>query len=188
MIEYINRLGDKYYLLQGKTKTGKPKYYVSRKTKGIPAESMPDGFEFYENPERGLVSFRKVRPSPVLPIERQTIERAARQAGVDYFLVDVQEGSLVVYTPGEDPAQTVEMYRKLLGPFAESQKEWLAQRAYYMPMFALPSSMRNAGCSMPSAGVIAAASTAGGPSTTVGPWRSWPRSICRTSTSKASST
>ncbi len=34
-IEYVNRRGDKYYLLQGKTKTGKPKYYVSRKPDGV---------------------------------------------------------------------------------------------------------------------------------------------------------
>jgi hypothetical protein len=135
MIEYVNRLGETYYLLQGTTKTGKPKYYVSRKTKGTPADKMPEGFEFYENPERGLVSLRKIRPSPILPIERQTIEREARRAGIEYFLVDVQEESLVVYTPGNDPAETVNALSKMLGPFAGLQRDWIAQRGYYMPMF-----------------------------------------------------
>lgn len=57
--------GEKYYLLQGKTKTGKPKYYMARKPDGVAVEQMPEGYEFYESPERGLVSVRKVRHSNV---------------------------------------------------------------------------------------------------------------------------
>jgi len=33
MITYINRKKETYYLLIGKTKTGKPKYYFSKKEK-----------------------------------------------------------------------------------------------------------------------------------------------------------
>ena len=40
--EYVNRCGDRYYLLQGKTKTGKPKYYASKKAEGVPVEQMPE--------------------------------------------------------------------------------------------------------------------------------------------------
>jgi hypothetical protein len=29
-IEHVNRRGDRYYVLQGKTKTGKPKFYCSK--------------------------------------------------------------------------------------------------------------------------------------------------------------
>ena len=67
-LEYVNRCGDRYYLLQGKTKTGKPKYYVSRKCNGEPVDKMPEGFEFYEHPEQGLVSvpgFGRLRSRPV---------------------------------------------------------------------------------------------------------------------------
>ncbi len=34
MIEYINQKKKKYYLLEGKTKTGKVKYYFSTKKSG----------------------------------------------------------------------------------------------------------------------------------------------------------
>jgi hypothetical protein len=51
-LEYVNRRGEKYFLLQGTTKTGKPKYYVSRKAEGVPVESVPEGYEIHENPER----------------------------------------------------------------------------------------------------------------------------------------
>ena len=58
-LEYVNRRGDRYYILQGVTKTGKPKYYCSRKPKGVPVEELPDDFEVYENPGTKMVSVRK---------------------------------------------------------------------------------------------------------------------------------
>lgn len=135
-MQYTNRYGDTYYLLQGKTKTGKPKYFVSRKLNGRePVDQMPEGYEFHENPERGLVSLRKIRPSSILPLERQTIEREARRAGVDYFLIDVHEQSLVVYTPGNDPAESVRDWERMLGPLSISKKDWITQHSNYMPMF-----------------------------------------------------
>ena len=91
-------------MFQGKTKTGKPKYYVSRKTSGEPVEKMPEGYELYEHPEQGLVHVRKIRPTKVLPQEREQLVAWARElAGTEYFLVDVQDDSLVVYAPADDP-------------------------------------------------------------------------------------
>ena len=49
-IEYINRKGDTYYLHERKTKTGKPKYHFSMKKDGELVESIPHGYEIYENP------------------------------------------------------------------------------------------------------------------------------------------
>jgi hypothetical protein len=54
-IEYVNRRGETYYLLQGKTKTGKPKYYVSRNPDGIRVGEMPQGYELYEHLRQGTV-------------------------------------------------------------------------------------------------------------------------------------
>ncbi|MFY8199573.1 MAG: hypothetical protein ACOVLE_02810 [Pirellula staleyi] len=44
-MKYVNRRGDAYYVFQGVTKTGKPKYYVSRKAEsaaGIQIDSLPE--------------------------------------------------------------------------------------------------------------------------------------------------
>jgi hypothetical protein len=138
-IEYVNRRGERYYLLQGKTKTGKPKYYVSRKPAGVPVDQIPEGFELHEDPGRGLVSVRKTRPSPILPDERDTLERLIREvAGMEYFRVDIQEGSLVVYTPSRDPATAASVLTKLFGACGEeesSHREWIGNNSTYLPMF-----------------------------------------------------
>ena len=49
-ITYTNAKGKTYYLHQGTTKTGKPKYYFSMESEGHLAASIPVGFEIYENP------------------------------------------------------------------------------------------------------------------------------------------
>jgi hypothetical protein len=135
--EYVNRMGDRYYLLQGKTKTGKPKYYTSRKPGGVPVDQVPEGYEIYENPERGLVSVRKVRPSRVLPVEREMLARWTRQlAGIEHFCVDIQEDSLVIYTPETDAASSI--LSELAGPFVANRaaKEgWIVKHSTYSPMF-----------------------------------------------------
>src|SRR4029453_1265485 len=49
-ITHTNAKGKIFYLHQGTTKTGKPKYHFSMQSEGTLAESIPAGFEIYENP------------------------------------------------------------------------------------------------------------------------------------------
>jgi hypothetical protein len=138
-IEHVNRRGETYYLLQGKTKTGKPKYYVSRKPGATPVETMPEGYELYENPERGLVSVRKIRPSRIDPKERALLETKTRElAGINYFYVDIQEDSLVIYTPATDPGAAASILNKVFGGFSEGTSEgaaWISSFTNYHPMY-----------------------------------------------------
>jgi hypothetical protein len=60
-IQYINRKEQIYYLHQGITKTGKPKYFFSMKAEGNVLEAIPDGYEIYENPN-AQVFLRKIQP------------------------------------------------------------------------------------------------------------------------------
>ena len=46
---YTNRMGDTYYLIEGRTKTGKVRYYVSKTLREGALPAMPEGFEFSEN-------------------------------------------------------------------------------------------------------------------------------------------
>ena len=39
-----------YFLHEGRTKTGKPKYFFAKKREGKLASAIPDGFEIYESP------------------------------------------------------------------------------------------------------------------------------------------
>lgn len=138
-IEYVNRKGDRYYLLQGKTKTGKPKYYVARKISGEPVEEMPEGYELYEHPEQGLVHVRKIRPTNILPSERERLADLTRElANTEFFVVDIQEDSLIVHAPGDNPSGRARLLNALFGGSPtdeESNLSWIAANAVYLPMF-----------------------------------------------------
>src|SRR5438552_6407907 len=73
-IEHVNRRGDTYYLHEGRTKTGKPKYFFSRKRAGTLAAALPAGYEVYENPN-AQVFLRKTLPKLVTDEEVATVER-----------------------------------------------------------------------------------------------------------------
>jgi hypothetical protein len=107
-IRHVNRRGEAYYLLVGKTKTGKPKYYVSKRPQGTPAEKMPEGYEFHESP--------------------------ADQA---LFFVEVEDDSLVVYWPDRDPDVSSELVGFLLGGSQEcvdSMKDWAIKNMHFTPL------------------------------------------------------
>ena len=109
-IEYVNRKGDRYYLQQGKTKTGKPRYFFGRKIKQAVVEEAPGGFEIYESPAAGQVFLRKVKPTEISTLERQIVEEGIRRyAGLEYFIVDIQDNSLVVYLPDTGPKEVHRM-------------------------------------------------------------------------------
>jgi hypothetical protein len=72
-ITHKNCRGQIYYLHEGKTKTGKPKYFVSMKSEGNLPETIPAGFEIYERPG-GLVSVRKIPQTPILPHELKYVQ------------------------------------------------------------------------------------------------------------------
>ena len=134
----LNRRGDRYFLLQGVTKTGKPKYYVSRKPSGAPVERVPEGFEIYEEPQRGLVSVRKVRPTRILPQEREQLAAWTRElAGIEHFRVEVEEDSLVIYKPATDPTAAADALDLISDGFpgaAAANREWIGSHATYLPM------------------------------------------------------
>jgi len=72
-ILHENCYGKKYFLHQGKTKTGKPKYYMSMQTEGNFAETLPEGYEIYERPG-GMVFVRKIPKTPILPHELKYVQ------------------------------------------------------------------------------------------------------------------
>ena len=137
-IEHVNRRGDRYYLLQGKTKTGKPKYYFSKKPAGVRVEAIPAGFEIRENPTDGRVTLRKVRPTRILPHERNYLAGAVRElAGLKFFVVDVEDDSLVVYTTVPDSNPVSSPFAGFFGGQGGgrgTQDDWIGGHSIYLPM------------------------------------------------------
>ena len=96
-VTHVNRKRDTYYLHAGTTKTGKPRYWFSKSTEGDLLESIPEGYEIYENPG-AQVFLRKIVPQLVTPAEvAMVVEGLKRFAPRQNCLVDVQGGQIVVY-------------------------------------------------------------------------------------------
>jgi len=72
-VTYTNRKEHIYHLCQGRTKTGKPRYYFARQPTGQPVEEIPVGWEISES-VNGVVSLVKKRPAQILPEELAAVE------------------------------------------------------------------------------------------------------------------
>ncbi len=96
-VTHVNRKRDTYYLHVGTTKTGKPRYWFAKGAEGDLVESIPEGYEVYENPD-AQVFLRKIVPQLVTPTEVATVKDGLkRYAPAENCLVDVQGEQIVVH-------------------------------------------------------------------------------------------
>jgi hypothetical protein len=96
-VTHVNRKRDTYYLHAGKTKTGKPRYWFSTKADGDLVESIPKGYEVYENPD-AQVFLRKIVPQLITAAEVAVVEEGLKRfAPGQNCIVDVQREQIVVY-------------------------------------------------------------------------------------------
>jgi hypothetical protein len=96
-VTHVNRKHDIYHLHVGTTKTGKPRYWFSKSTEGQLVDTLPEGYEVYENPE-AQVFLRKIVPQLVTPAEVAVVaDGLKRFAPGQNCLVDVQGEQIVVY-------------------------------------------------------------------------------------------
>jgi len=108
VITHRNRHGDRYYLHEGKTKTGKAKYFFSRKREGQLAKSIPDGFEVYETPN-AMVLLRRVVPCVVTSEETAIVTDAVRQnPKAKGAIVEMKGDSITVHMPSFDLDESVD--------------------------------------------------------------------------------
>ncbi len=112
-ITHTNAKGKLYYLHQGTTKTGKPKYYFSMESEGHLAESIPEGFEIYENPN-AQVFLRRIPPKLITDEERRVVEEGMRTyADVKDYKIDVKGKAIVIYTADQDIGTLAELCKDL---------------------------------------------------------------------------
>ncbi|MEI8372902.1 MAG: hypothetical protein WCJ35_08715 [Planctomycetota bacterium] len=140
-LEYTNRKGDVYIPQAGKTKTGKPRYWCGQKLTGEPLDAIPAGYEFREDPASSIVTLRKVRPTEISPLEIEILSDGIRKyAGLEYFIVDVEGDSLVVYISdrGADVADELrEMFGGRLWAMSsrmQESKDRIMRRSNYSKM------------------------------------------------------
>ena len=101
-VQYTNRQGKTYYLHQGVTKTGKPRYHFSLKSEGSLVETIPKGFEVYENPN-GRVYLRRIQPKVITDEEVAVVKRGIKRfSQLKHTLVDVKGKTIRVFTANQD--------------------------------------------------------------------------------------
>jgi hypothetical protein len=133
-IEHINRKGKTYYLHEGKTKTGKPKYFFSLKSEGNLVNTMPKGYEVYENPN-AQVFLRKIQPQIVTPEEVAIVrDGVKRYAKVKHYIVDVKGKRIVVYLCDQNVDALTALTSMGLGGSTAKMQETLLRSVTYSPM------------------------------------------------------
>ncbi|MEK9164578.1 MAG: hypothetical protein AAB342_04400 [Chloroflexota bacterium] len=96
-ITYTNRKGRTYYLRQGVTKTGKPRYYFTAKAEGNPVDKIPEGYTIQES-VNGIVSLAKDRPMLILEKETDAVNLAVKKhPKAKNYRVSVKSDRIEIY-------------------------------------------------------------------------------------------
>lgn len=133
-VTHTNRKGKTYYLHQGTTKTGKPKYFFALRDEGDLVDTVPPGYEIYENPN-GQVFLRKVRPQLITAEEVATVEAGMQKyCRLENYIVDVKKNTILVYTPDQDVDLLAETFEIFPGVQVERAKAALQRVLSYSPM------------------------------------------------------
>ncbi len=109
-MEYINRRGQTYYVFAGKTKTGKPRFFASKKPASDNAsriDTLPAEYEIFENPVDAVVVIRRRRPTKLTAADRNLLNRLALEHSEVACEIVIEGDSLIVYSspmPRSDPA------------------------------------------------------------------------------------
>ncbi|MBT2558222.1 hypothetical protein J7E24_10535 [Hymenobacter sp. ISL-91] len=101
-LSYTNRRQETYYIRAARAKKGGVRYYVIKDFTKYPAEEipdqLPDGFEWYEYPEDGKTTLRKVVPTRVPAAMLATVrELTTRYSPREVLHFDVEPEAITVY-------------------------------------------------------------------------------------------
>src|SRR6516165_11862498 len=135
LITHTNAKGKIYYLHQGTTKTGKPKYHFSMQSAGTLAETIPAGFEIYENPN-AQVFLRRIPPKIITDEERQVVEDGMRKyAEVQDYKIDVKGNAIEIHMAHQDSETFREMFTGYRPDLDQTQIAARVTKAvHYFPM------------------------------------------------------
>ncbi|MBI2893402.1 MAG: hypothetical protein HYY06_07605 [Deltaproteobacteria bacterium] len=114
---YQNRMGDTYFLHEGRTKTGKPRYFFAKTTGEGAVATMPKGFEVSES-INGVVSVRrKIAGASAVPEEDVKVVELAvgRHSHLRGYMVRALDDAVVVFEPYPRPDDLRDIAQRLGG-------------------------------------------------------------------------
>jgi len=137
-VRYINRKEDTYYLHRGKTKTGNPKYFFSRKKDNGLVSTLPKDYEIYENPN-ARVFLRRIPPKVITDKELSIVEKGVKKySGLKDFKLDVKKNKIIVFLPDQDMDLLKDLFLSIREPSEQKNISELEQRlkmnTTYSPM------------------------------------------------------
>ena len=135
-ITHVNAKGKTYYLHQGTTKTGKPKYHFSPKSEGNLVEAIPEGYEIYEHPNTQAF-LRQAQPKIITDAERQVVDDGMRKySGVSHYKLDVKGKEILIYTADQNMGALNDILQSFPGAMGkrEQVEGILNQSAHYSPV------------------------------------------------------
>jgi hypothetical protein len=134
---YTNRQDVAYYLHEGKTKTGKVRYYFARSVEEGALAELPAGWEVSES-INGVVSVRRRREGDVrIPADDLLRVQAEmrRHPHLRHHVAQVDRDAIVIYQPDVDLAELREIAASAMVPGrAEAFVEDRIRRARFSPV------------------------------------------------------
>jgi len=103
-IQHISRTGKTYFLTSVPGKTGKPKYYFSTRPGATQVDSLPKGFEIYEN-VNGQVFLRRKTPRLITDTELELVNAALKRHAEEWrYKVEVKKNALIIHEASDNSA------------------------------------------------------------------------------------
>jgi hypothetical protein len=103
-IQHTTRTGKTYYLHAGQGKSGKPNYFFSTEPGGPLVNSVPEGFEIYEN-VGGQVFLRRKTPKLIADEELAMVKEALKRHAEEWrYRVEVKKTAVIIYEASDNTA------------------------------------------------------------------------------------
>jgi hypothetical protein len=103
-IQHTSRTGKTYYLHVGESKSGKPNYFFSTEPEEPLVNSVPGGFEIYEN-VRGQVFLRRKTPQLITEEELALVREALNRHAEEWrYKVEVKKTAVIIHEASDNSA------------------------------------------------------------------------------------
>jgi len=108
-IQHKARTGKTYYLHAGQGKSGRPNYFFSTEPEGPLVDSLPEGFEIYEN-VGGQVFLRRKTAKLITEAELALVKEALTRHAEDWrYQVEVRKTAVTIYEASDNTAMLEEI-------------------------------------------------------------------------------
>ena len=135
---YLNRRRKTYFLQRSSSRTGKETYSFTMKPPKNPVDSVPEGFEIFEDPQTAQVFLRRPKPTEILPEELALAKQVVQQEErLRLAQVLIEKNAIVIYTSDLAPSGVDKILDELL-PAGSTRRaslgEFFLQTARLSPM------------------------------------------------------